>query len=142
MGTNRGGELPPAVEDELCSDPDVAFVVLFGSRAGGKPRASSDIDVAVKFDDDLSPAERFKKRCRLSATVQEPDVPFVDLSDIDDLPLPLAYAAVTGRFVCGERDTFESVKSTVTSEFEAERATIERRQQELIQRIAEDGLHG
>lgn len=37
--------LREAVED----DPDVAFAYLYGSVAKGRPRASSDVDVAVHF---------------------------------------------------------------------------------------------
>lgn len=142
MDETLDGELPPGTRDALCSDPDVVFVVLFGSRAGGRPRASSDVDVAVKFVDDLSRTERFRKRCRLSATVQDSNTPFVDLSDVDALPLPVAHAAVGGRFVCGDRHAFETFKTTVEGQFDAERAAIERRQRKLIQRIAEEGLHG
>lgn len=142
MDGNHGRRLPSTIEDELCHDPDVEFVVVFGSRMEGSSRASSDFDVAVKFTDELSSADRFRKHCRLASEVQETDTPFVDLSDVETLPLPVAYAAVNGTFVCGDEEVFETVRETITSKFEDERPAIEREQRELIQRIAEDGLHG
>jgi len=141
MNTGRDA-LPPAIEEELCHDPDVEFVVVFGSQAAGTARASSDLDVAVKFADELSATQRFRKRCRLSDTLQGDGVPFVDLSDVEELPVPVAHAAVSGTFVCGDEDAFETFARAVTNAFEADRRTIERQQREVIRRIAEGGLHG
>ena len=50
----------------LCSDPNIEFAVRFGSRTTGRSRPSSDLDVAVKFADELSSEDRFRKRCFLS----------------------------------------------------------------------------
>lgn len=85
-----------ALEESLCSDPDIAFAVVFGSRTGGDHRRSSDLDVAVEFSADLSTHERFQKRCFLSGDLQHDDAPFVDVSDIEHLPLEVAHDAVRG----------------------------------------------
>lgn len=134
--------LPEGVEGSLCRDPAVEFVVVFGSRVSGTPREHSDLDIAVKFADDLSADERFKKRCHLSGTVQESDAPFVDLSDVDDLSLEFAHAAVNGEFLCGDETSFRRFKREVEAEFERERDRIDKEHRETIDRIAEDGLHG
>lgn len=134
--------IPPAVEDTLCSDPDVEFAVAFGSRVEDTARPSSDLDIAVKFSEELSAEDRFRKRCRLSGHVQQPDAPFVDLSDIDDLPLEVAHEAVRGDLICGDETMFQAVKRDIEAEFDETRGQIEQRHRDVIHRIAEDGLHG
>jgi predicted nucleotidyltransferase len=71
-----------AVETSLCHDPDVEFVVLFGSQITGDSRPSSDVDLAVKFTDSLPTRDRFQKRCFLSGDIQQDGIPFIDVSDI------------------------------------------------------------
>lgn len=141
MASDDAGKLPETVAEHLCGDPDVEFVVVFGSRETGATHASSDLDVAVKFSADCSKTERFRKRCRFSGTVQDPELPFIDISDIENLPLPVAHEAVTGTFVCGSENAFEAFKTNIQHEFEDQRAIIKDEQREVIRRIAEDGLH-
>jgi len=64
---------------------DLEFVVAFGSQVTGDSRSSSDLDLAVKFADDLSSHEQFQKRCFFSGDLQQADAPCIDLSDIEDL---------------------------------------------------------
>lgn len=141
---NEDGDctVPRHVVEELCADSSVAFVVAFGSRATDAARPSSDLDVAVKFVDGLSERERFRQRCRLSATVQRDGGPFVDLSDVDELPVEVAHRALQGEFVCGDRERFQTAAQRVSNSFEEQREDIERRQQAVIRRIADEGLHG
>lgn len=134
--------VPTDVVHVLRDDPDVEFALAFGSRADGTERPSSDIDVAVRFSEGLSSDERFRKRCRLSGRLQGRDVPFVDLSDLDELPIEFARAAVDGTFLCGDREAYEAVAASVEDEFERRREEIEDRQRETIRRIARQGLHG
>lgn len=140
MASNDTGRLPDTVTEQLCGDPDVEFVVAFGSRETGPTHGSSDLDVAVKFSADCCKTERFRKRCRFSGTVQDPGLPFVDVSDIEALPLPVAHEAVTGTFLCGDEHAFEAFKTSTQHEFKDQQTAIEDEQQELIRRIAEDGL--
>ncbi|MFC6721076.1 type VII toxin-antitoxin system MntA family adenylyltransferase antitoxin [Halobacteriaceae archaeon SHR40] len=139
---NGSPAVPDHVRETLCENPDIEFVVVFGSRAKGTERSSSDLDIAVKFDQDLTSEDRFRKRCRLSAQLQENDSPFVDLSDIDELPLEFAHAAVNGELICGDWEAFREFKTEVEDRFENSREEIERRQLDLIHRIAEEGLRG
>jgi predicted nucleotidyltransferase len=128
--------------ESLCSDPAVEFAVAFGSRVTGDDRSSSDFDVAVKFSDTLSSEERFRKRCFLSGTLQRPDGPFVDVSDIEELPLDVAHDVVAGEVLCGDEQAFQEFKSATERQFEKQRGDIRRHQREVIDRIADDGLHG
>lgn len=141
-GHDHSTAVPDEVEEILCRDPDVEFVVLFGSRASGTARRSSDLDVVVKFEDSLSPTERFRKRCRLSGQLQSDEGPFVDLVDLDDVPIELAHAALDGTLVCGDEEVYEQVQRAVATEFESRRSAVERTQRETIRRIAEEGLRG
>jgi len=131
-----------ALEESLCRDSDIEFVVAFGSQVTGGSPSSSDIDLTVKFADDLSSHERFQKRCFLSGNLQQPDAPFIDLSDIEDLPLGVAHDAVNGEFLCGDEQVFRQFTTDVEVSFEERRDEIRRQQQAVIDRIAEDGLRG
>lgn len=62
-----------SLEESVCSDPDVDFVVAFGSQVTGEASDTSDLDIAVKFSDDLSNSERFEKWCFLSGDLQQED---------------------------------------------------------------------
>lgn len=143
MDTTDGHSgLLAALETAVCRDPAVEFAVVFGSQVSGDARPSSDIDIAVKFADDLSSSERFRKRCFLAGELQREDAPFVDVSDIDELPLAVAHDAVQGRVLCGDEEAFRAVKTEVEAAFSERGEDIRRRQRAVIDRIAEDGLRG
>lgn len=143
MGTTDGRKrLNAALEESLCQDSDVEFAVIFGSQIAVKPNASSDIDVAVKFDDELSDHEKFRKWCFLSGDLQESDAPFVDISNIEALPIEVAHAAVNGKFLCGDEQAFCEFKAAIEEEFEDQHEEIRRHQEHVIERIAVHGLHG
>lgn len=131
-----------ALEESVCPDSDVEFAVAFGSQITGEVTSASDLDLAVKFADDLSDRERFEKRCFLSGDLQREDAPFVDVSDVEALPLDVAHDAVNGTFVCGDERAFERFKADIEATFADQRETLRDRQREVIDRIAENGLHG
>lgn len=60
-------------EESLCANAEIEFVVIFGSQTTGDMRPASDLDIAVKFTDELSSHERFRKRCFLSGDLQRED---------------------------------------------------------------------
>lgn len=143
MGANDGrSRVLAAFEESVCRDADIAFAVAFGSQLTGDSRPSSDFDLAVKFADDLSSHERFQKWCFLSGDFQREDAPFVDISDIDALPLDVAHDAVNGEFLCGNERAFRQFKGEIQAAFEERSDDIRRHQQDVIARIAEDGLRG
>jgi predicted nucleotidyltransferase len=140
--SDEHSQLFATLEESLCRDSDIEFVVAFGSQVTGDSRSSSDLDLAVKFADDLSSHERFQKRCFLSGNLQQADAPFIDLSDVEDLPLNVAHDAVNGEFLCGNEQAFHQFKTEIEASFEKQRDEIRRHQQDVIDRIAEDGLRG
>jgi predicted nucleotidyltransferase len=131
-----------ALGESICSDPTVEFAVAFGSQISGQSTRSSDIDLAVKFIEGLSNHERFETRCFLSGNIQQEDAPFIDLSDIETLPLAVAHDAVNGRFVCGDEQAFERFKADSEATFDEQSTALRRQQRDVIDRIAEDGLRG
>jgi predicted nucleotidyltransferase len=140
--SDEHSQLFATLEESLCRDSDIEFVVAFGSQVTGDSRSSSDLDIAVKFVDDFSSHERFQKRCFLSGNLQQADAPFIDLSDIEDIPLGVAHDAVNGEFLCGNEQAFRQFKTDIEASFEERRDEIRRHQQDVIDRIAEDGLRG
>jgi predicted nucleotidyltransferase len=131
-----------AVESSLCHDSDIDFVVLFGSQSSDNSRPSSDVDIAVKFADDLSSHERFRKQCFISGNLQQDDAPFIDISDIDALPIAVAHDAVNGTFLCGDERTFRQFKTDLESSFDEQHDDIRRKRRAIIDRIAEEGIRG
>jgi predicted nucleotidyltransferase len=130
------------LDASVCDDPAVEFVVAFGSRSTGEATPASDLDVAIKFAADLSTGDRFKKRCFLSGNLQQDDVPFVDLSDIETLPLGVAHDAVSGTFICGDEHAFARFKTAIEAAFGDQRDTLRSQQRDVVDRIAAEGLRG
>ena len=112
MRENRPGsddERPPGVDlDGLRSvleGADVSYAVLFGSYAVGTETPSSDIDVCLRFADDVSRRDRFRRRNRIDAEIQSYADPFVDVSDLEALPDGVALNALRdGVLLYGDAD--------------------------------------
>lgn len=138
----KHSQVRSALEEEVCSDPDVVFAVVFGSQLSGETTPSSDFDLAVKFVDELPKRTRFEKRCFLSGDLQREDRPFIDVTDIESLPLDVAHDAVNGELLCGNEQALEQFKADIEAEFAEQRETLRRQQRAVIDRIAEDGLRG
>jgi len=143
MATDEEGfQIRGSLEASVCADSAVEFVVAFGSQITGESTGSSDIDIAIKFADDCSSRERFQKRCFYAGDLQQAQAPFVDVSDIEALPLAVAHDAVNGRFVCGDEASFERYREALESTFADQRDALRRGRRDVIDRIAEDGLRG
>jgi len=141
-GSDSRSRLLTELERSLSRDPDVEFAVVFGSRITDEPSPSSDLDLAVKFTDDLSPHERFRKLCFLSGDLQREELPFVDVSDVETLPVDVAHDAVSGELVCGDGRAFRRFTAEIEATFEKRRDAVRRHQRDVIDRIAEAGLRG
>ena len=62
----------------------VRCVVLFGSRVHGAATASSDVDIAVAFEDGLSSATRLERRIELTTALSKAlGIDDVDVTDLD-----------------------------------------------------------
>jgi predicted nucleotidyltransferase len=135
-------ELLDVLGEVVCVDPTIEFAVAFGSQITGEATQPSDLDIAIKFADGLSRHERFRKRCSLSGEIQRESAPFIDVADLETLPIDIAHDALDGEVICGDEQAFRTFKQEVVSAYRDQRDELRRRQSELIDRIAEDGLRG
>ena len=140
--TDRHEAVVTGLAESVCSDATVTFAVVFGSWIRGESHGGSDLDIAIKFSETLTPQERFERRCFLSGELQSEGRPFVDVSDIETLPLAVAHDAVSGEFLCGAEEAFTQFKTTIESAFAEANAGVHKEHQEVINRIAEEGLRG
>lgn len=66
----------------LAEEPHVELAVSFGSRASGRARPTSDVDLGVRFAAGVSPSERVALANRLERALGAP----LDLIDLDEAP--------------------------------------------------------
>jgi predicted nucleotidyltransferase len=130
------------LERVLCGDPAIEFVLVFGSRVTETTSQSSDLDIAIKFSPDLSESERFQRRCGLAGELQRDDAPFIDVADLDALPLHVAHDALDGQRLCGDPQAVADATANIETALAERGAAIRRRQRAVIDRIAEEGLRG
>lgn len=85
-----------AIEDQLLRAlsgfPEIRLALLFGSRASGRPRADSDIDLAILADSPLAPERR---ACIIEAVALATGCP-IDLMDLYHAPEPVLGEALKG----------------------------------------------
>jgi len=79
----------------LADRPEILFATVFGSRATGKSRSDSDVDIGVYLQDNLSAGERFDKRRELSTELE--DLGKVDVVVLNDVPSLLGHRALMGK---------------------------------------------
>ena len=96
--SNHGGSaidgMDVAAIRRYLAETGICFAVLFGSRVRGETHDSSDVDAALRFLEELLPKERFRRRNRIDTELQGYADDFVDVSDIQDLFLLIARAAL------------------------------------------------
>lgn len=122
---------------EYLAATDVEFAVVFGSHARGSASRSSDVDIAIQFHESKAKGDRFRARNRIDAELQGYSDGFVDVSDIDELPLTVAHAAlVDGRLLVGNEDAFTARREQVRQSYESTAAEREREREAFIDRLA------
>ncbi|OYR55002.1 DNA polymerase III subunit beta [Halorubrum sp. E3] len=140
-GSNHDGSAIDGVDvaaiRRYLAETDVRFAILFGSRVRGETHDSSDVDVALRFSEDLSPKERFRRRNRIDADLQGYTDDFVDVSDIQDPPLPIARAALQeGVRLVGDERAIAAYRERIDAEYERTAADRKRDRREFIDRLA------
>lgn len=116
---------------------EVIFAVLFGSRASGTADESSDVDLALRFPDELSDAERFRQRNRIDADVQSYADAFVDVSDIESLPTHVAHRVLRdGVRLVGDQADVETYRQDVEAEYAARASERDEERRAFIDRLA------
>ena len=89
MRLSAPSTLYAAIGDALADEPQVAFALVFGSRARGTAHAGSDVDVALGFGHAGCPATR--ELGAIVSRIEEAAGQTVDLVVLEDAPPGLAY---------------------------------------------------
>ena len=90
-------DLRQAMRAVFAEFPEVVAAYLFGSRAAGRPRRSSDVDVAVVFDAGTDRERRFLARCLLSERLASAaGVASADVVDLETATPLLAHEVLRG----------------------------------------------
>lgn len=122
----------------VVADAGVRYAVLFGSYATESESPGSDVDICVRFPDEYTRRERFRRRNRIDAIVQSAADPFVDVSDLEALPDPVALNALQkGVLVYGDRETKTADERRLERRVEDSNDRREREQREFVDRLAE-----
>ena len=133
---NAKGVKLDGMSEYLARTP-VVFAILFGSHARGDETDSSDVDVALGFPEEMDDHKRFHLRNRIDANLQDYAEPFVDVSDVDSLPISVACAALRdGVVLVGDDQAVETYRKQVEKEYEASADERERERREFIDRLA------
>ena len=120
---------------------NLEFALLFGSHARGEADNSSDVDITLRFPETMDNTERFRERNRIDAELQAYASGFVDVSDIETLPTPVAHAALRdGIRLVGDRDAIESFRAKIEAEYESTAEQRKREREGFIDRLARGDL--
>nr|WP_233340525.1 nucleotidyltransferase domain-containing protein [Haloprofundus sp. MHR1] len=116
---------------------EVSFAILFGSHARGTADESSDVDIALRFPAEMPEDERFRRRNRIDAELQEFADGFVDVSDIESLPTHVAHAALRdGICLVGGEEVVDAYQQRITNAYEEGASEREQERREFIDRLA------
>jgi predicted nucleotidyltransferase len=120
------------------ADLPVAFAYLYGSRADGRPRTDSDIDIGVVAADPTFPADRLAARCS-DALSAASGLGGIETTVLDDAPLRFHGRVLRHRVVIFSRDEprrvrFESLIGRMADDVEIWAAPLDR---DLLAAIAE-----
>ncbi len=135
-GPSIEGDDLAEIREYLVQTP-IIFAVLFGSAARGTADRSSDIDVALCFPDEMERHERFRLRNRIDAELQQHADGFVDVSDIDTLPTPVAYAALRDGIPLVDDERIETARSRLEREYEATAADRKQERRAFVRQLAD-----
>ena len=102
MLPSTDSSLHAALGGALAGVPDVAFALVFGSRARGTPHAGSDVDVALGFGPDRRPAAR--EIGAIVSRLEEATGRSVDIIILGHAPPGLAYRVFRDGIVILARD--------------------------------------
>lgn len=94
-----------AIARDLSQHP-ISLALAFGSRVSGSPLPWSDLDLAVRFDDDVTDEERLRLLDRIAADVEAlTEADSVDVVELDRIGPHRAYRALhEGVLLLGEED--------------------------------------
>jgi hypothetical protein len=132
----------------LRAQDGVRLAFLFGSRARGEARATSDFDIAVLLDDDAARADRGRTIRRLAASLGRVVASeLIDLVVLNDAPPLLRHRVLRDGVLLVQRAPEDRVRFAVGTlrEYQDHQIRRERATRERIQRLgreANDGRSG
>ncbi len=85
------------------ADLPVRFAYLYGSRAAGRPRPDSDVDVGVLCEDTVTEPERVASRCA-DALRAAADVGGIEVTVLNGAPIRFLGRVLRQRIVLYSRD--------------------------------------
>jgi predicted nucleotidyltransferase len=135
MGSGKGdatmGAIDPAQIRRVVEESPVRLAVLYGSQADGTAVAESDVDVAVAFEQDLSPDQRLDERIELTTELMRTlGTDAVDVADLDTIRPAVGITALErGQVLVGDRSTVEAYRRRFERERTEEGTHDERMQQ-------------
>lgn len=132
-----------ALTKYLAAQPDVIAAYLFGSRATGRARAESDVDVAVLLNEEDS-AARFERRLQMMVEVSDVCGREADVIVLNDVPPILQNQVLRYGRLLFERDRRARVEFEVLSRriYFDYKPVLDRQTRELFREIKEVGLGG
>lgn len=118
-------------------DTPVEYAVVFGSCVRETADESSDVDIALRFPEEMDKRERFDRRNRIDADVQSYADRFVDVSDMQALPTDVARRALrTGVPLLDNEELIEADRTRLDREHEATRRERDEARQSFVERLA------
>jgi len=127
----------------LAAQSDVVAAYLFGSRATGRAREGSDVDVAVLLDEEDSVA-RFERRLRLMSEVSDVCGREADVIVLNDAPPILQHQGLKHGRLLYERDRRARIEFEVRAGkiYADLKPMYDFYTRDLMQKIKEVGLSG
>lgn len=132
-------DVDPATVRECLQPFPVSLALLFGSRAKNREHPLSDLDVAVRFDEDVSEEERRQLLDTITAAIIESTgIDAVDLVDLERVSADLGYDILAhGVLLIGDQaDAIESETTFMMKKFDF-KPMKEKFQTALSDRLAE-----
>lgn len=139
------GTLVERLGGVLREQEDVRLAFLFGSRARGRARPDSDVDVGVLLDDGLARTDRGATIRRIAARLgRVVSSTLVDLVVLNDAPALLRHRVLRDGVVLFQRSPEERVRFAVTTirEHQDQQIRRERATGERIQRLTREAYDG
>jgi predicted nucleotidyltransferase len=134
MGDNpgdglAGGDVDSEDVARIVERYPVRCAVLYGSRVRGTATADSDVDVAVAFEEGLSPTERLERRIDLTGDLIDAlGTDDVDVADLDTIRPEVGLSALrTGCVLLGTQDVIEDYRERFERETTIDEDTHEQR---------------
>jgi len=127
---------------EKLSRYPIVFAYLFGSEAKSQSTKLSDIDLAVFTDKNITKAERFDIRLRLTNELSATAGKRVDLIVMNDIPVQLAYEVIKhGKVIFSkDRDTLIDAEIKILSTYLDRRYYDKRRAELFLRKIGTGGI--